>query len=147
MAYLIELSPEEEKVVQVRARRLGITPQEYVRRLVGRNLRAAAPSLTLSDAEKHALSLLNTRLSPAFWQRYAELRQKIRTRSLTDAEHVEIRAFAAQDEAWNGERLLLLQQMAQQRKTSLLRFMKHNGIGHHSDADRFTEYQAVSKPI
>ena len=138
MAYTIELSSEEESVVQRRATRLGITPQEYLRRSVGRSLRRGNASLlSLTDDEKQALATLNAQLPVSFWERYAELTEKIRARTLTEAEHAEVRTLAAQEEAWNGARLQWLQQLAQKRNVPLLRLMKHNGIAHHPEADRF----------
>lgn len=138
MAYTIELSRQEEDIVQRRAARLGITAEEYVRRTVGRGLRSGRFSpLTLTDDEQQALTQLNARLPSTFWERYAELSTKLRARTLSDAEHEEIMQLAAREEAWNGERLLLLQKMAASRQASLLDLMRHNGIGHHPDADRF----------
>ena len=51
------------------------------------------------------LGLLNEQLSAAFWGRYTELTQKIRQRTITEAEHEEIKGLAAHEEAWNVTRL------------------------------------------
>ncbi len=137
MTYTIELSPEEEKIVDRRASRLGVTPQEYVRHALGRPLRVGrSSSLRLNDDEQQALSQMNARLPLSFWERYAELTNALRSETLTEAEKVELGQLAAQEEAWTGERLQLLQQMAQSRNASLLHFMKYNDTGHHPDASR-----------
>jgi hypothetical protein len=138
MSYTIELSRSEEEIVERRAARLGITAQEYVRRTIGRQLQSRRLSeLRLTADEQAMLDALNRRLPASFWQRYGELTAKIRDRTLSESEHTEIKRFAAQEEAWNVERLQLLQGMAQKRSVSLLRFMKYNHIGNHPEADRF----------
>jgi hypothetical protein len=137
MAYTIELSPEEETIIERRAKRLGITPQEYVGRSVRRQLRATQPHLVLSGEEKQTLTAWNAQLSSDFWTRYSELSQKRRERSLSEAEQQEVQRLAAREEAWNVRRLQFLQEFAQKRGAPLLTFMRHNNIGHHPDADRF----------
>ncbi|GAB4468604.1 MAG: hypothetical protein OHK0029_41070 [Armatimonadaceae bacterium] len=139
MAYTIELSPEEEKVVERRAARLGITPQDYVRHSLSRQFRTGrkVSALALDEIEQQAILALNEQLPASFWQQYAELTQKLRNRTLTENEHLELKQFTAQEEAWNVARLQLLQKMAERRQVSLLEFMKYNQIGHHPDADRF----------
>lgn len=138
MAYTIELSRQEEEIVQRRAARLGISAQEYIRLSVGRQLRSRrTSSLALTQEEQQTLEQWETRLPSSFWQRYAELTVKLRARELSNDEQTELKQMATQEEAWNGERLQLLQTMARKRGTTLLFFMKHNHIGHHPDADRY----------
>lgn len=95
------------------------------------------PNGVLTAQEREAITLLNAELPPDFWRRYAELTRKLRARTITDAEHAEIKQLAAEEEAWGGRRIALLQPMAREREISLIELMKRNRIGHHPDAGRF----------
>ena len=68
-------------------------------------MRTSHASAVLTADERRVLGLLNEQLSAAFRGRYTELTQKIRQRTITEAEHEEIKGLAAHEEAWNVTRL------------------------------------------
>lgn len=49
MTIILELTPEEETILRQRASRIGLTPEEYLRRSIAPKRRKAEPALSLAD--------------------------------------------------------------------------------------------------
>jgi plasmid rolling circle replication initiator protein Rep len=67
-------------------------------------------------------------LPESFWQRYAELRHKLKAETITKAEHQELITLSDEKEAHDVERLRNLIELSKRRKTPLETLMQELDI-------------------
>lgn len=101
--------------------------ESFVRQVITIRAQLKAPSLPQTEAE--LLLKINQGLPPSLRTRCAELIAKRKTESLSSDEHRELLVLTEQVEKLEAQRVELLAELAQVRKTTLSKLMKELGIG------------------
>lgn len=92
------------------------------------SLRGRHKAATLSAQESRLIKRINRGLSEEFRNRYAQLVQKRKRRSLTDGEHTELLQLTHEAETRDMERAAALWELAKLRRVPVRTLMKHMGI-------------------
>lgn len=126
MGLVIDLVPELEKQVRAVAQQEGVTPDQYVARVLNRHL--AYQRTALSSSEAALLKQINLGVPSDVWQRYHELRANLEDERLTSAEQQELSEITDQLEEANAQRIEALIKLAALRNTTLDTLMDTMGL-------------------
>jgi hypothetical protein len=92
------------------------------------SLRAQPKSSTLSARETKLISRINRGLPEELSKRYGQLRQRLKKKLLTDAEHQELLKLTREVESRDADRAAALFELAKLRCVPLRLLMKQMGI-------------------
>ena len=132
MTLILNLPPEAEQSLHEKAARSGIAPQDYVIRLLLRDLppqdvvQTARP---LSREESLLLAQINKGTPADVWERYDALLQKRDAGTLASEEHADLIALSDRIEEENATRMENVSELARLRGTTLAALVRELGIG------------------
>lgn len=124
MSVTIHIQPEIERKIQRYAENAGLDIDTYLTKIIERQFQIPKAD----ETEATLLASINLGISEETWERYAILKEKRDTETLTDAEYTELISISDQIELANVERVKKLIQLAQYRNVPLRELMEELGI-------------------
>lgn len=116
MSLTLNLNPAEEQALRTIAEQSGRNLESVIRDLLGERVPGFAPGVR--SREEELLLRLSKGLPEQTWRRFDELRLKLEAEQASGIERDEFLDLNRQVEAWNVERLRLVDQIAQLRGIS-----------------------------
>jgi hypothetical protein len=127
MTLTLDLATDLEHQLHREARRKGLDAKGFVLRLLQDYL-APENSSSAERSENELLEEINRGFPAQHWQRYRELRVKLRAETLTEKEHAELLAMIQVREEANVHRVERLAELAERRQVPLKTLMDQMGI-------------------
>lgn len=129
MSLNLTLRPELETWIREEATREGTSPESVAARVIEAHWAIASRVPHLSASESELLAKINEGFPEVFWQRYRELRDKLRAETLAEEERQELIRLNDQVEGKNAERIRHLGELSRLRGVTLPEIMTQLGIG------------------
>jgi antitoxin component of RelBE/YafQ-DinJ toxin-antitoxin module len=119
MTIQLNVTSELESQLNKVAKRMGLTPDTYIMRLLQQELQKRTAHGRLSHEESGLLQQINTSLSTVEWEHYRTLLAKRDNEALTTREQEDLISLSDQIEEANVRRMRAVAELAQVRNTTI----------------------------
>jgi hypothetical protein len=124
----IELPEAIAEQVREAANNDGLDTDSFVLKIVEERLHQESNISPTQKTDAELIQFITRGFTESFWQRYAELRQKLKAEIITEIEHEELLSLSDEKEIYDAKRLKYLIELSQRRQTSVENLMQEMGI-------------------